>query len=71
MGALAPEPEPVQPKRRLPPPRAVAFYRSDCQAGVYVAISTTASSAYLSDAESGAYDGAPNTAEDAVMLVML
>ena len=41
------------------------FYRSDCQAGVYVAISTTASSAYLSDAESGADDGAPNTAEDA------
>ena len=41
------------------------FYRSDCQAGVYVAISTTASSAYLSDAESGADDGAPNAAEDA------
>ena len=41
------------------------FYRSDCQAGVYVAISTPASSTYLPDAESGAYDGAPNAAEDA------
>ena len=60
----APEPEPVQPKRRLPPPRAVA-YGSDCQAGVYVAISTTASSAYLPDAESGADVGAPNAAADA------
>ena len=42
-----------------------SFYGSDCQAGVYVAISTTASSAYLPDAESGADVGAPNAAADA------
>ena len=42
-----------------------SFYGSDCQAGVYVAISTTASSAYLPDAESGADVGARNAAADA------
>ena len=41
------------------------FYRSDCQAGVYVSTSSSSSRSYLPAAENATYDGASNAAKDA------